>query len=662
MVELLANCFAQYYRLVMQCGSKKLFLAFALMVICLPAPAGAGAFSLDYSIGFNGQFQLDRWSPLSVVVENRGRETRAKLEVIVTSGSEYQGDVYRSVYAADVDLPSNSIKRYAYTINIKSFTHELIIRLRQQNDIIFSRSINLRSSYTEKSFAVVADSFVSPDILSVLPDHLYPANVRPKFLPETWYGYDSVKLLIMRANTLSQLSEKQLQALTRWLKQGGYLVLGGDLNYGSLDRKRLLDILPIRVRGYRQLSELPSLGGFCSRTLTGSEPFLVLNVSVDDAHVLAKENDTPIVIQKNLGFGQIVFLAFDMNSPPFSRWDGRKLFWEKIASVRSAIDRPGMTVDDQKVMNAMLAGMPLKFPDFRSGILFIGAYLIFLWFFLKQIKKPGPRRRYFSLGLLLMITVFTAVGYWGLYVPNLKKAAAYNSFCQLDLSEPGTPAYATYILGLYALKKLPYEIDFGAYSYPVTPILSERSRTKIPNPYVLQINAGGPRIVGSANRWSQNFYKLSFDLESPLAGYARQDNTFLTLALENKLPHNLVDCLIYYKRRFFRIDDIAANSHPTLRLRLATLKETEIFNDHEAGKIINYFDKRGPASYLRAMQSNLARDLLLEIHHKYQNRSGSMIFIGWVPDGLIRPAFNRSNPAGTGLTLVTWELPVEITS
>ena len=178
-------------------------MALALMVICFPSPAGAAAFSLDYSIGFNGQFQFDRWSFLSVVVENKGREIRVKLEVIVISGSEYQGDVYRSVYAADVDLPANSIKRYAFTIRIKSFTHELILRLRQKDDIIVSRSINLRSAFTEKNFAVAADNFVSPDILSVLPDHLCSVNVRSKFLPEIWYGYDSVKLLVMRADIFS---------------------------------------------------------------------------------------------------------------------------------------------------------------------------------------------------------------------------------------------------------------------------------------------------------------------------------------------------------------------------------------------------------------------------------------------------------------------------
>ena len=118
--------------------------------------------------------------------------------------------------------------------------------------MIFSRSIDLRPHFTEKYFAVVADNYVAPDILSVLPNHLYPASVRPNSLPETWYGYDSVKLLILHADTIRQLRNRQFQALTQWLKQGGYLILGAGLNYGSLGEKRLQEILPLRIAGHRQ--------------------------------------------------------------------------------------------------------------------------------------------------------------------------------------------------------------------------------------------------------------------------------------------------------------------------------------------------------------------------------------------------------------------------
>ena len=181
---------------------KKISLTFVLIFIGIALPSYSAGFSLNYSIGFNGHFQLNNWTPLSVILDNEGRATSGNLEVIVTSGREYDGDVYRTIYTTEIDLPQNSQKRYAFTILIKSFTHELVIRLRQDDDIIFSKSINLRSHFTEKDFAVVADNFVAPDILSVLPNHLYPANVRPKFLPETWYGYDSVKLLILQADTI----------------------------------------------------------------------------------------------------------------------------------------------------------------------------------------------------------------------------------------------------------------------------------------------------------------------------------------------------------------------------------------------------------------------------------------------------------------------------
>jgi hypothetical protein len=640
---------------------ENIIITFVLIIIGIPLPSYAAGFSLDYSIGFNGHFQLNNWTPLNVVLDNRGRATSGKLEVIVTSGSEYQGDVYRTIYTTEVDLPQNSKKRYAFTILIKSFTHELIIRLRQDEDVIFSKSINLRSHFTEKKFAVVADNFVAPDILSVLPNHLYPANVRPKFLPETWYGYDSVKLLILRADTIRQLRDRQFQALIRWLKQGGYLVVGTGLNYGSLGDKRLQDILPMRVAGHQQLFELTSLGQFCSRELNAIEPFLVLNARIDDSNILLRENGIPIITQKNLGFGQIIFLSFDFNSPPFSRWDGRRMFWNKILSLQPKIDRPMIGMDDQQIVNSMLAGIPLNFPDFRSVVIFVGAYLILLWVLLKKIKKPGKGRWQYSLYLILMIILFTSIGYWGFYYPNLKQKFSYNSFCQIDVADPNTQASARYFIGLYSFIKLEYGLNFGSYSYPVSHIISDKSNTKIPNPYVLQKKDSGQHIIGSVQPWSHNFYKLNLQITSPLAGSARRDKSFMTLMVENKLPHHLVDCMIYYKKRFLLVEDILAGNRQTIKFELTQLKKKEIFSEHEVETIIRRFDGNGSASYFRKTQRNLMSDLLLEIHNKYQSRPDSIILVGWMQADLIQPQFNQTSPPGAGITMINCELPVEIT-
>jgi len=632
------------------------------MAFSIPLSAYSAAFSLEYSIGFNGHFQLNTWAPLTVVLENRTNTMRGILEIIVTSGSEYRQDVYPTTYAMDVELPHNSKKRYAFTVLIKSFTHALIIRLKQNDNLLISKSINLRPLFTEKSFAVVADNFVSPDILSAMPEHLFPVTVRPKFLPESWYGYDSVTLLILKAETIRRLRERQFQAITEWIKRGGYLLTSGGLNYGSLTQKRVKSILPLNVLGHKRLFEIGSFAHFFKRPLLANEPFLVLHVQSDDADVLVKENEIPIIIRKNLGSGKIIFLSFDYNTPPFSRWDGRNIFWDTILSMRPLVDQPGIVTDNQKILDSMLTSIPVRFQSFQSAVIFIGVYLVFLWFFLRRLREPGKRRWKNSLALLMTIAIFSAMGGWYFFYPRNMQKFTYNNFCQLDISGQNSAASAKYIIGLYALKKSAYSLNFGSLSQPVTHILSKRSKRKIPNPFVLHENHTGQQIVGSINKWSHSFYMFHSKFDAPFVGKAFRDNQHLTIRVENKLPHKIVDCLVYFKKRFLFIDDILANNQQIIKLKLSDLKNTEIFNNYEAERIIQRLDVNARPSFLKTTQKKLTKDLLFGIHTKHKLNTNRVFLIGWVQAGVIHSKFKQTRPLGENLTLINWELPVKMSS
>ena len=204
-------------------------------------------------------------------------------------------------------------------------------------------------------------------------------------------------------------------------------------------------------------------------------------------------------------------------------------------------------------------------------------------------------------------------------------------------------------------------MSFGSSTYPVTHIISEKSNAKIPNPYVLLKKDRGQHIIGAIPRWSLNFYKLNLQFTSPLAGNARRDKSFMTLMVENRLPHNIVDCLMYYRKRFLVVEDISAGTRQTIQFDLAKLEKKEIFGEHEVEKIIRHFDGNGSASYLRKTQRSLTSDLLLKIHAKYKSRPDRMILIGWMQADLIQPEFNPIGPPVAGITMINWELPVETT-
>jgi hypothetical protein len=638
---------------------KSIIIVFVLIFPGIASPLDSAGLSMDYSIGFNGHFQLNSWMPVNVVLDNQGRAINGNLEVIVTSGSEYEGNIYRTIYNADVDLPPNSKKRYAFTIHIESFTHELIIRLIQNDTVSIDKSISLRSHYTKKKFALVADVFIAPDILPALPNDLFPTDIRPGHLPETWYGYNSVELIILRVDTIRQLRDRQFEALSQWIEQGGFLVVGTGLNYGSLNDKRLQDILPNRVDGHRQVFELKSLAEFCEHELRSIEPFLILNTRIEDSTILAKENNIPIITQKTHGRGHIIFLSFDFNVPPFSRWDGRSLFWTKIMTLQPKFDRPMIKINDQQILNSMLAGIPLKLPRFKSVVIFVGVYLILLWFLLRKVKKSSKGRWQYGLYIGVLIILFFSIGSWGLNIPKSKQTLTYNSFCQLDIVDPAAPAAAEYFIGLYSFVKREYTLNFGSYVFPVTHVISERSNAKIPNPYELQQKDNGQQINGFMQRWSHSFYKLNLNLTSPLAGHARRNHSSMTLVVENMARNNLVDCLVYYRKRFVFVEDILANNRQTIKLNLANLKKKEIFGEHEIPAIVRRFEGNGSASYLRETQQVLAADLLHQIHAKYKSRSNCLILVGWMQTSLIPPKLNPSNPSGAGITIINWELPLE---
>jgi hypothetical protein len=133
----------------------------------------------------------------------------------------------------------------------------------------------------------------------------------------------------------------------------------------------------------------------------------------------------------------------------------------------------------------------------------------------------------------------------------------------------------------------------------------------------------------------------------------------MTMVVENMARNNLVDCLVYYRKRFVFVEDILANNRQTIKLNLANLKKKEIFGEHEVNAIVRRFEGHGSGSYLREAQQVLVADLLHQIHAKYKSSPDSLILVGWMQTGLIQPKLNPSNPSGTGITVINWELPLE---
>ncbi len=640
---------------------KFLFGPLSILLLIGVIPAFSASISLDYSLGFNGLFQLGKWAPLNIMLENNGRTTSGILEVVVTSGSEYRRDVHYATYSMDVELPTNSKKLYSFTILINSFTHPLIMRLKKAQKTLLSTSLNLRPHYATKRLVPVVGEGIATDFISMLPKGVLPVISPTRFLPETWYGYDGVEMLILHASALSQLRERQFIALTEWVKRGGYIVTAGSLNYGAFLEERTRSLLSVNILGFKRMYELNSLEGFCGEGLSTPDPFLILNVEINESVALLKEDDIPIIIQKEIWLGRVMFLAFDYQTPPFTNWTGRCSFWNEMLALKPRVAHASFDFEEHEILSSMISGIPTHFPRFILALSFFAVYAILAKIiFMRVAGNRGQRRRNISY-LLAIIIVFSMASCWLLSLKNAQKDLSYNSFHHVKNVGQNMIASSRYIVGFYSIRGGDRWLSLGQTFSPITPILRHRIEDIPLHSLAVHENDEEQTISVSMDRWSHRFFQINSMMKFPIQGKVFQNEQGLVIMIENLIPHTIIDCQMYFANRLFFLGNIAPSGKLVKRLARSDISQKELFQVETVEKLAESIVPYTPTSFLDVMQKDLMEGLLRSVHSRYHSRKDVLHLFGWIESDLFSGNLNNSGITGEGVALLEWEIPVRST-
>ncbi len=639
---------------------RTLFIA-GMILFSLPIYAYPAPLKMEYNLGFDGRFKMGTWTPLTIQLENRGQTTKGTLEVVVTTGSEYRRDVYRTTYSRDVELPYRSKKLCSFTVLIRTVIHDMVIRFRKGPRIILTESIILRPYSTEKSLAVIADSMITPDFLSVFPEELLPVRVSGRDLPEDWYGYEGAGILILNPKEVQGLREPQYRSLKQWIERGGFLIFSGEINYGPLLEKRLQRLMPMKILGQGLTLGLKSLESFSGQELAGPAPFFILKAEIEDSDIIVQERDIPVISRKKIGAGSIIFLSFDIRTAPFSRWDNRKEFWRKILSLRPRSSERGIDLTEQKIMDSLLSSAKIAYPGFTLSLVFMAVYLLLTGFLYQRLGKHRKKRLRNTLCLLSVIAFFSLLSYVIFFHLEAKRPLSYNSFLQLNIDGGTSDATGKYLLGLYSMRGATYDLGFGG-SWPVTHQLSGTSGALVPNYYELVETESGPHIKGKIKKWSHNFFSIETRMEFPVRGTATWNERDLNLIIENRSRFEIVDCLIYFDERFIELNDIRRNEHRVLNIPRKDIDRRNRFDGIHEDLYAGRERRDGSPGFLRGLQNSLGKDISSNIRAGSKEDLKNIQMIGWIRSGIIDPEFKEKGITGEGVTLIHVEIPLRSVS
>lgn len=167
-------------------------------------------------------------------------------------------------------------------------------------------------------------------------------------LPDRWFGYESVDAIVITTSSepfvqqLLNMDKPRGDALLDWVRRGGRLVLSVGRNRESA--AKWLAKMPLvdgALQGKVTRASLPSLQMWCSADPRQKQPLRNLDIvrvqpgpnmqgMVYEDPVAGDPELRPELWQSSCGLGRVILVAFDLDAPPFSSWDGQGSFWKKL--------------------------------------------------------------------------------------------------------------------------------------------------------------------------------------------------------------------------------------------------------------------------------------------------------------------------------------------
>ena len=254
-------------------------------------------------------------------------------------------------------------------------------------------------------------------------------------LPDKWIGYESVDLMTSPNQiiwSIAAVFKAQAQGDKDWVFQGGRLILfAGKQAQALLSADHpFADLIPGKPTALItdwNTSGLENYGNAQQRIFLDGEVDSIAALDVSDGRVLLRDQENalplyPLIVRSVRGFGMVVYVAFDIDTPAFEDWDSASRVLEKLIAVGRNAGSEDAALSVQRVNHAgyqdisgQLRAALEKF-DAVTPVRFvwIAVLLVFLvlligpldYYVLKKLKRPDLTWATFSAVALVGVIVF----------------------------------------------------------------------------------------------------------------------------------------------------------------------------------------------------------------------------------------------------------------
>ena len=461
-------------------------------------PEDGGAVVIEaVRLGFNGVYKVGRWTPLAVTLRSTSEAPiKGELAVEVVDGDGVT-TVFREP-GVNLAPGQSSVVR---TI-VKPGRPQALVKVRFESqagavertfaeDDIRQALLATQELFLEIGRPIGLDRI--RQYYSSASLHLPAAALEkdPATLPANWLGYDAVDVVSVTTSepqALAAWDARRVDALERWVRLGGKLILCLGRNGANFSTKqelpdsttsplsrflpgrvvRVVERLPTEWESFVDATE-PMPGHIQSTQLEGVQGHIELSDKLSDP-------DIPLIVRTPYGFGEVLFVAADLDQPPLANWSAQTKLLLRL------LDRTEIATNSGTARETSVQRIRLGYTDLSGQLRtalgqFAGAPVVPFWpvfllalgyaaalFPLEFAVARWLRPRFEAAWVLLPLVLGGgAIGVWFLAAAWKGREALANKIEVIDVDLASGAVRGQVWMGLYSPREDVYDLALSQH-------------------------------------------------------------------------------------------------------------------------------------------------------------------------------------------------------
>lgn len=433
-------------------------------LLCLCASDAVGQIS-ELRLGIDNQLRQGEWAPISLTLDAAiSPASVSKLEVESVDGDGAPA-IYEQAPVVDLLNPRQltgwfrlGASRGPVSVRLKDSAGELIaastVQLDGAGDAPAVRVLPL----TTRLVAIVGLEPTARTLFSWTAsrgESLHAVFLSsPGEIPLSAIGLrnlDTLVLSLTDASQLEQMTSQRQDVLEKWVRAGGKLLfwIAPETASEFVPNGRLSSLIPGELGSFEPLPTTSRLDFL----LKAKQPLIALGeaglpvaqVREPIGNVLVAQEQSPLLVRRQMGLGQVTFMTFAADREPLRGWEATPRLLDLVLTQSRFGDERGQdarlqaTAGPTKDLLEQFRSTLERFSrvnliNFTTVALLIGLLVLLVgpgdWFFLRSL--PGRRMELTWLTFPLLLAGFCGLTYW-LSARSHPKEIQFNQFEVVDI-------------------------------------------------------------------------------------------------------------------------------------------------------------------------------------------------------------------------------------